>query len=561
MVSSLSRRFTLLFSILAGLLLSGSAVALAHSRHHHRGHGRCPQVASSKRHRAERHRATRRRLGERNRCRRRASERRRKIVRRRRPGSRPGPRGGSGSSTPTISVPLTGSGFPSSSGTASSTGTGSSSSPSSAPTPFFSPTSIWNAPLSTGAPLAPNSAAVVSYLDSFVTSSESAGTGPWINTTSYSTPIYTAPAGQATQPVYLDAVDANNTLEAALSAVPIPAAALPAAGADAEMVVYQPSIDAMWEFWGMHQSLTAPRYVWGDSENTGSLPAGTYDYVVTALSSQGETTPSPQVTVTVAPGEGAGIGWVGVPGATGYRVYRALAGQPLGLVATINHSSPGFDKLTWIDPGSETPTSAPPTSNTAATPGQWHAGWGGRMLDVSSDPGYYRNVYDGGTLVEQSSWGATASSLPIAGGLITLADLASGQIDHAVAMLVPKAKAGVHSCPAQRTDGYDSSPNAIPEGARFRLNPSLDLNAIAMPPITRMIAVAAQKYGLIVNDQTGVTVGFRAQDPTPLMRQGQANPYTKYFVGSNGQPELPSRLLASFPWSQLQLLTPPASCS
>ena len=45
-----------------------------------------------------------------------------------------------------------------------------------------------------------------------------------------------------------------------------------------------------------------------------------------------------------------------------------------------------------------------------------------------------------------------------------------------------------------------------------------------MPPVTRMIAQAAQTYGLIVNDQTGATVAFRAEDPTPLMRQGQAEP-------------------------------------
>jgi hypothetical protein len=165
-------------------------------------------------------------------------------------------------------------------------------------------------------------------------------------------------------------------------------------------------------------------------------------------------------------------------------------------------------------------------------------------------------------MLEQSSWGATASSLPIAAGLITLTDLASGHINHAVAMMVPKAKAKVFYCPAQRTDGYDTSANAIPEGAHFRIDPSLDLSKISMPPITRMIAEAAQKYGLIVNDQTGVTVGFRAQDPMPLMRAGATNPYGTYFANrATGQYVYPTQFLSWFPWSHLQLLAPPATCS
>ena len=53
-----------------------------------------------------------------------------------------------------------------------------------------------------------------------------------------------------------------------------------------------------------------------------------------------------------------------------------------------------------------------------------------------------------------------------------------------------------------------------------------------MPPITRMIAEAAQKYGFIVNDQTGATVGFRAEDPMPLIREGQPNPP---FLSTSGE--------------------------
>jgi hypothetical protein len=122
--------------------------------------------------------------------------------------------------------------------------------------------------------------------------------------------------------------------------------------------------------------------------------------------------------------------------------------------------------------------------------------------------------------------------------------------------MVPQAAQNVFDFPAQRTDGVDPSPNAIPEGARFRLPPNLDLSQIPMPPVTREIAEAAQRYGFIVNDQTGATVGFRAEDPSPSMRQGQPNPYVEYFTNANGVATPPNQLLASFPWQDLEMVTP-----
>jgi hypothetical protein len=313
------------------------------------------------------------------------------------------------------------------------------------PLHLFSSASVWNRRLPASAPLAPNSAGVVARLDGFVDTSLAKGIGPWINTTDYSTPIYTVPASQPRVRVHLN--EYKPGLSQALAAVPIPPNAKPAAGSDAQMTIYQPSTNTLWELGG---------------------------------------------------------------------AYRTMSGR-------------------------------------------WHARSGGRIPHVSSDPGYFRNLDGpGGTVIEQASWGSTASGLPIAAGLITLPDLASGHIAHALALLVPAAAARVFYCPARRTDGYDTSPGAIPEGAHFRLDPALNLSKLAMPPITRMIANAAQTYGLIVADQTGVTVGFRAQDPTPVMRAGLPNPYLRYFADpATGKYELPTKFLASFPWSHLRLLAPP----
>jgi len=367
------------------------------------------------------------------------------------------------------------------------------------------------------------------------------------------------PADQPTVPVIMQ-YD-NPALQAALSAVPIPADAQPAAGSDAEITIYQPSSDTLWEMWEMREALAPPPFLSAASSSGGSLPVGTYYYGVTALTPTGETTVSPVHAYTVAAGGKVTLQWSGPVGATGYRIYRGPDAAHLQLVGSLSHvtSQPSDPGCIWTDGGSSTPSGvSPPTTNTATTPGQWHAAWGGRILHVSQDPGYYRDIQDPlGGFTEQSSWGVTASGLPVVGGLITLADLASGRIDHAIGIMVPEAAKGTFVFPALRTDGVDTSPDAVPEGARFRLPANLDLSALQMPPITRTIAEAAQKYGFIVNDQTGATVGFRAEDPTPLIREGQPNPYLTYFEASiNGGYEDPNFLLASFPWSDLELVAP-----
>jgi hypothetical protein len=87
----------------------------------------------------------------------------------------------------------------------------------------------------------------------------------------------------------------------------------------------------------------------------------------------------------------------------------------------------------------------------------------------------------------------------------------------------------------------------LPEGAHLRLDPDLDLAAMHLPRLTLMVAEAAQRYGIFVTDQAA-NVTFYAQDPvgTP------GNPFTAadgYFQGRS-----PAQLLASFPWSRLELL-------
>ncbi len=176
--------------------------------------------------------------------------------------------------------------------------------------------------------------------------------------------------------------------------------------------------------------------------------------------------------------------------------------------------------------------------------GEWHASWGGAMRHASTSSGVYGPAAWPGA---KPWWGASASSLSIAGGLITLEDLQRGQINHALAISIPDVRAGVYASPAQRDDGQEVSPLALPEGARLRLDPSLDLAALHLPPPTLLIAEAAQRYGLVVRDRSR-GVAFFAQDPITTAANPYAGP-TGYFGGT-----YPNQLLASFPWSKLQVL-------
>lgn len=170
--------------------------------------------------------------------------------------------------------------------------------------------------------------------------------------------------------------------------------------------------------------------------------------------------------------------------------------------------------------------------------GAWSARWGGEMDNVSSSQGYF--THSGQT----NNWGATATGLALAGGLITLADLKRGYINHALAIALPQTEAGVFSWPAQRTDGKSTAATALPEGIRFRLDPSINVAALGLPWLDRIIAQAAQTYGIVVRDTSGA-VTLYAQDPTPTGSNPWAAPFDGWSEGT---------FLSWLPWSHLEAL-------
>ena len=160
------------------------------------------------------------------------------------------------------------------------------------PTRWFAADSFWNKPLANDAPLDARSAAWTAHLVTKVTT-----TGRWINTTSYSAPIYTVPANQPLVKVKIDWPTATYDSEFE-SGVPVPAGLKAAAGDDGRAVIYQPSTDTLWEFWqmriasdGLWHANTAGKIVNVSQDHTGLFASHPYAEPYGAAASQIPVTP------------------------------------------------------------------------------------------------------------------------------------------------------------------------------------------------------------------------------------------------------------------------------
>lgn len=177
--------------------------------------------------------------------------------------------------------------------------------------------------------------------------------------------------------------------------------------------------------------------------------------------------------------------------------------------------------------------------NTRKIDGRWQACWGGKMDAVSTNPGIWKPPY-----------GASATGLPFAPGQVLVDELRRGRIDHVIGIAIVDAEAGVVSWPANRTDGVNpnSVPNRIPEGARFRIDPALDLNTLKLHPIALAIAQAGQTYGFVVWDRAG-SVSLRAENPLRYRVVGLPSPYPELFGSTPAY-----NIMARFPWDKMQFM-------
>jgi hypothetical protein len=200
--------------------------------------------------------------------------------------------------------------------------------------------------------------------------------------------------------------------------------------------------------------------------------------------------------------------------------------------------------------------------------GNWHTLWGGRMKNVSEHPGHYvtKPAPAGGKRssdgldVEQHSWGGPASSIPNLPGIMTVDQLRSGEIGHALVFATWVNKPGEWVYPAQRTDGQCRGPycSDIPQGAHLRLDPDYDVSGIEHP-VVRMIAEAVQDYGMVLNNTTGAGVNFYAEG---WAQHGWEDPYygPEGLFSSDPDQLQPNLFMREFPWERLQMLERGTTC-
>jgi hypothetical protein len=146
--------------------------------------------------------------------------------------------------------------------------------------------------------------------------------------------------------------------------------------------------------------------------------------------------------------------------------------------------------------------------------GRWVAKWGRRL-----------SLFGSGVDPEGKS--ARAAGFALRAGLIFPQELVTGRIEHALVFNYPHTRTGGPVPPATSSDGRSTRPDAIPEGARLQLDPSLDLSKLRLTKVERAIARALQVYGMYLAD-TGGAVGLYAVHPHSYAHNPYPGPVPEY---------------------------------
>ncbi len=162
--------------------------------------------------------------------------------------------------------------------------------------------------------------------------------------------------------------------------------------------------------------------------------------------------------------------------------------------------------------------------------GSWSTSWGNRIALDSN------GIFPTGS-------GAKASGFAAMAGIIWPEEFKQGRIDHALFMALPIAAAGGFVPPATASDGWVTTPGAIPEGAHLQLDPNLDLSKFNMTSYERIIAKALQQYGAYVGDYSGA-VSLYAINP----QSWPTDPYPAEMFPSS------LNYLKGIPWEHMRIL-------
>jgi hypothetical protein len=134
-----------------------------------------------------------------------------------------------------------------------------------------------------------------------------------------------------------------------------------------------------------------------------------------------------------------------------------------------------------------------------------------------------------------------AAGVPAVAGLVLYDEAMAGEIRHKLAIATRFNAYKEFVPPAVWTDGV--LPGGIPEGAVLQLDPALDLSRFDLTPQERAVAVAAQRYGMVVVDQGGANALY-AQGLYPGMARSWEGKLRGWKAGIVGIPIHHYRVLA-----------------
>jgi hypothetical protein len=176
--------------------------------------------------------------------------------------------------------------------------------------------------------------------------------------------------------------------------------------------------------------------------------------------------------------------------------------------------------------------------------GSWSACWGGEM-DMATSNGVFPNGY-----------GETASGISNLATEISEADIASGSINHAIAIEVLGNQCDYFVAPADRGDCSQSISGAPSEGSWFRFAPGTAMPS-GLSPFAQMVFKAISTYGMVVVDMGGaVMLEADMADPGPW--EGQGNSVASDPITNATDNLAEYQLVANLPWQDLQAVDPPS---
>jgi chitodextrinase len=146
--------------------------------------------------------------------------------------------------------------------------------------------------------------------------------------------------------------------------------------------------------------------------------------------------------------------------------------------------------------------------------------------------------------------GANTANMPGSAGLIAPEEIQGGVINHPLVFAAAAiyGDGNDHVCPAGYGWGETSNTNAPRAGHWFQMDPTLDVNALAIPTWQKTIVRALQQYGAFVRDQSANDTTFFGENPL-----NRATAPSWGSLGINGNQVLSSAI----PWSRMRVLAPP----